>query len=121
MGLTTILPDYGVKVGILNDKVDLLHEMPILFRIPKVSQCQQQVRRPNSVPSSQGVHQNTPMVNHLLHPLLSLQLLCPLETLQLDHHSPSHHSMQPFRQSTQTPAHGCRAPVRKLRKCSLAQ
>ena len=121
MGHITISLDYGVKVGILSDKVDLLHEMPIRSPIPKASQCLQPVRRPNSVPSSQNVHQNTPTANHLLHPLHYLQRPCPLGTLQLDHHSPFHPSTLPFRQSTQTPAHGCRAPVRKSRKCSLAQ
>jgi len=121
MGHITISLDYGVKVAIPNDKVDLLHGMPIPFPIPKVSQCLQQAHPPNSVHYSQDVHQNILTANRLLHPLRYLQRRYPLETLQLDHHSPSHPSMPPFRQFIQTLAHGCRAPVQKLRKCSLAR
>lgn len=119
MGRIMISPDCGVKVGILNDRVDPLHEMPIPLPTPKVSQCRLLDHRPNSVPYSQGGHQNTLMDSHLPHPLLSLQPPCPLATLRLDHHSPSHPLMLRFRQSIQILVLGCRAPVRKLRKCSL--
>jgi len=121
MGRIMISPDCDVKVGIPSDQVDLLHEVPIPLPIQKASQCRLLDRRRNSVLSSQGGHQNTLMGSHLLHPLLSLQPPCPPVTLRLDHHSPSHPLMLRFRQSTQILALGCRAPVRKLRKCSLAQ